>query len=299
MKKFMKWLGFVLGGFLVLLFGVLIFFNIKTNSRLNKSYDPSVDHIIVPTDSESIARGEHWVMAECKLCHGSDLSGGPFFQAPIGYIDAVNLTSGEGGIGGEFTDQDWVRAIRYGVDPNGHSLLVMPAPAFWYFNDQDLADIIAYLKTLPPVDRQTREPNINLLGKALLGAGLIGKGVIVAEDVPSLPQPDNVPVGITPQYGNYLVNVSGCRDCHGQDLSGGKSADPAAKPAPNLTPGGELIAWQEADFINTLRTGTTPFGLKLDPAEMPWEDFKNFFDDELGAIFAYLSSLPKLETSLP
>ncbi|TFG74445.1 MAG: hypothetical protein E4H23_11990, partial [Chrysiogenales bacterium] len=96
-----------------------------------------------------------------------------------------------------------------------------------------------------------------------------------------------------------LLNVSGCRDCHGPNLSGGKSAEPTAKNAPNLTPGGELIAWQTADFIKTLRTGTTPFGHKLDPRQMPWEHFKNFSDNELTAIFLYLQSLPKLETTIP
>jgi hypothetical protein len=97
----------------------------------------------------------------------------------------------------------------------------------------------------------------------------------------------------------YLVNVSGCRDCHGPQLTGGKSSEPTAKAAPNLTPGGELVAWTEEDFITAIRTGATPSGQQLDPEQMPWKDYNNFTDDELKTIFMYLKSLPKLETTIP
>jgi mono/diheme cytochrome c family protein len=299
MNKFFKWLGIVLCGMLALI--VIIFFvlALKGNSNITRTFDVSAENVVIPTDAESIARGEHWVKAECIGCHGDDLSGGAFFEAPFGYIDAKNLTPGKGGAGTEFKDQDWVRAIRHGVNPENHSLLIMPAPNFWHFNDKDLGDIIAYVKSIPPVDKETREPQFNLLGKAMLGAGIFGKGVIVAQDIQHDTRPDFPPAGVTVEYGTYLVNVSGCHDCHGPTLSGGKSADPTSKNAPNLTPGGELLAWQEADFVKAIRTGVTLSGHQLDPKQMPWEHFKNFSDDELNAIFLYLQSLPKLDTTIP
>jgi hypothetical protein len=192
-----------------------------------------------------------------------------------------------------------VRAIRHGVNPEGLSLLVMPATAFWHFSDDDLGAIISYLKALPPVDKETREPHFNLLGKALLGAGVFGKRVLIAQDIQHYLRPDFPPVGLTAEYGSYIVSVSGCSDFHGPTLSGGKSADPTSKNAPNLTPGGELVAWQEADFIKALRTGVTLSGHQLDPVQMPWEQYKNCPDDELKAIFMYLQTLPKLETTVP
>jgi mono/diheme cytochrome c family protein len=299
MKKFFKWFGIGLGSLLVL---IVIFFSIlvaKGSALISQTFDISVDNVVIPTNTESIAIGEHWVKAECIGCHGDDLSGGVFLEAPFAVIDAKNLTPGQGGAGIEFTDQDWVRAIRHGVNPEGLSLMVMPAQSFWYYSDEDLGYIIAYLKTLPPVDKETREPSFNPLGKAMLAAGVLGNAITVAENISHDTRPEFPPAGVTSEYGMYLVNVSGCRECHGPDLSGGKSAEPTAKNAPNLTPGGELIAWQTADFIKTLRTGTTPFGHKLDPRQMPWEHFKNFSDNELTAIFLYMQSLPKLETTIP
>src|SRR5262245_49806913 len=119
MKKFFKWAGIVLGSLLALLIVVFFVLAFKGRSMMNKTYDVQVESLTIPTDSESISNGEHWVKAECIGCHGDDLSGGPFFEAPFGYFDAINLTPGEGGIGTEFSDEDWVRALRHGVKPDG------------------------------------------------------------------------------------------------------------------------------------------------------------------------------------
>ena len=299
MKKFFKWFGIGLGSLLILILIIFSILVVKGNARISQTFDIQVDNIVIPADAESITRGEHWVKAECIGCHGDDLSGDVFLEAPFAIIDAKNLTPGLGGAGTEFTDRDWVRAIRHGVNPEGLSLIVMPAQNTWYYSDEDLGNIIAYLKTLPPVDNETREPSLNPLGKAMLAAGVLGNAIVVAENISHDTRPDYPSVAVNAEYGNYLVNVSGCRECHGSNLSGGKNADPASMTAPNITPGGELIAWQTADFINALRTGLTPFGRELDPVQMPWEHFKNFTDDELTAIFLYLQSLPKLETTLP
>ena len=54
-------------------------------------------------------------------------------------------------------------------------------------------------------------------------------------------------------------------------------------------------SWTDAQFISTLRTGTTPSGKQLDSEFMPWTTFKNMTDDELGAIWLYLESQPARE----
>jgi hypothetical protein len=70
--------------------------------------------------------------------------------------------------------------------------------------------------------------------------------------------------------------------------------EPGAPLASNITPGGAMGNWTDAQFISTIRTGVTPGGKQLDSEFMPWETFKNMTDVELDAIRLYLQSLPAL-----
>jgi mono/diheme cytochrome c family protein len=134
----------------------------------------------------------------------------------------------------------------------------------------------------------------------MIGAGMFGSGIVPADVIAHDQRPPVVPEGVTAAYGEYLVSVTGCHDCHGAQLAGGKSTKPGALDAPNLTPAGDLSAWTQAQFIATIRTGVTPNGHSLNPAEMPWKDFgTNYSDDELKAILLYLRSLPALPTVKP
>jgi len=105
MKKIIKIVGIVLGSLigLLLVVGVVLF--LIGNARLNRTYDFPPSNITIPTDAESIAYGKHRSETLCEGCHGADLSGiNDWFAAgPLGTIDSANLTSGEGGIGREFT----------------------------------------------------------------------------------------------------------------------------------------------------------------------------------------------------
>jgi mono/diheme cytochrome c family protein len=299
MKVFLKWLGIVLGALLGLLLVVMAVFYFKGGAMLSRTYTITPETITIPTDAASMERGKHFVQAICADCHADDLSGKKLLDAPFATVYSANLTPGTGGAGSEFKDADWVRALRHGVDNQGRALVLMPAQLFWNFNDQDLGDVIAYVKSLPPVDKQHPDPQINALGKFMIGAGLFGPAIVPANVIAHAQRPPVVPMGVTAAYGGYLVSVTGCRDCHGAQLAGGKSGKPGAMDAPNLTPGGELHAWTKADFINTIRTGVTPSGHTLNPDEMPWKHLTNYSDDELQAILLYLQSLPALATVRP
>jgi len=133
----------------------------------------------------------------------------------------------------------------------------------------------------------------------MIGAGVFGPDIIPATVIAHTQRPPLPTVGVTPQYGEYLVNVTGCRDCHGAQLAGGKSAKPGTLDAPNLTPGGDLKTWSKAEFINTLRTGVAPNGHNLKPDEMPWKTIGTNSDDGLTAIFLYLQSFQPLQTIKP
>lgn len=186
---------------------------------------------------------------------------------------------------------DFVLAIRHGLDPDRKTLLIMPANGFYYFSDQDLGAIIAYLKSLPAVNKEVPEPQIKPLGKLLIAAGRFGN-IFIAETINQTgPRPVAPAPGVTAAYGGYLAKTRGCPDCHGAGLSGGVSGGPTPALAPDLTPAGDLAKWTEADFLTTLHTGKTPSGKILSDV-MPWKDYGKSTDDELGAIFLYLQSLP-------
>lgn len=297
MKKVFKWIGIVLGLLvgLIVLAGVVLF--VTGNSRLSKTYDFPPSGIVIPTDAASIEYGRHRVETLCVDCHAGDLGGviGWTVVGPLATIDSANLTSGEGGIGEEFTtDEDYVLAIRHGVDPEGKPLYMPAVAAFQYISDEDLGAMIAYLKTIPPVDRKTNGSQFSTLGRIIFAAGMFGK--LPVEEVSHQDNISAPEAAVSVEYGAYLVDIGDCRACHGQELAGGSYPDPAVTaPVPNLTPGGELGAWTEAQFVTTMRTGVTPFGYQINRKLMPVEEVGALTDDELKAIWLYLTSLPKLQ----
>ena len=299
MKKLLKWLGIGLGVLagLILLTALVMYLN--GNARLNKVYEFQPSNIAIPSDAVSIAYGKHRVETLCAGCHGADLSGVDkwFNVGPLGTIDSANLTAGEGGIGREFTsDEDYVRALRHGVGPDGRPIYMPAVPATALLSDQDLGAIIAYLKTVPAVDHKTNGHQFTPLAKLLMVAGVLPQ--LPAEMVSHQIHVTAPPAGATTEYGEYLVHINDCQTCHGKNLAGGKHPDPSIKArVPNITPGGEPGFWTEEQFMTAIRAGRTPGGHELNPDLMPWKTYASLSDEELQAIWLYLQSLPKLPTN--
>ncbi len=299
MKKVLKWIGIVLGGLvgLVLVAGIVLYF--IGDSRLTRAYAFPPSNLVIPTDAASIAIGKHRVEVLCADCHGADLSGIEkwFSLNPLGSIDSANLTAGEGGVGRQFTStEDYVRALRHGIDPQGRPIYMPAVVATANLSDEELGAIIAYLKTVPPVDHKTNGQQLQPAAKIMLALGIFGQLPVetVRHDVNvTAPQ-----AGVSADYGKYLVDINDCRTCHGQNLAGGRHPDPSVTAfVPNITPGGEPSSWTEAQFINTIKTGTTPGGRQIEPKLMPWKAYSQLSDDELKAIWQYLQSLPKLKSN--
>jgi mono/diheme cytochrome c family protein len=296
MKKVLKWAGLLVLGLLVLALAAAFYLSSSFAGRLNQVYDVQPAAVFVSSDSASIARGKHLADVHCRGCHGSDLGGTAFFvDSSLGSIPAPNLTAGRGGKGSAYTEVDFVRAIRHGVKHDGKPAFIMPAGDFSHLSDEDLGALVAYLRTVPPVDKPWPTPRLTFLARTLAGAGAFGD-VLNAEtiDHDALKNVKAPAKGPTVAYGNYLVNLSGCRSCHGAQLNGNQSGEPGAPFAPNITPGGACGAWSNAQFMQTIRTGTTPDKRKLDPKFMPWQAFKNMTDEELTAVYRLLQSQPKL-----
>ena len=293
MRMLFKWIGITLGGLLGLLVVTSIVLYFVGGAKLSKKYDVRVETISIPSDPAVVQRGEHLaVIFLCTRCHTEDLSGQIYFEPPgLLSIPTPNLTSGTGGIGSFYTDQDWVRALRHGVGHDGRALFFM-LKANHYLGDEDLGALIAYLKSIPPVDNHLPERRIEPFAKLMMGAGLFplfaADQLDHARRVPAPPQP-----GATIAYGEYLSRT--CTECHGADFNGAPFGPPGEEVfTPNLTPGGELGFWSEGEFFTTMRMGRTPGGKQLNE-EMPWKYYGQMADEELKAVWLYLQSLPKLE----
>ena len=302
MRKFLKWFG-VIGGGLVLVAVLLVIVLFLVGSRkVNRTYDVAIATVSIPTDAASIARGKHYVEAVgvCQVCHGQNLAGpviddckdvpciGFSDESIFGKIAPANLTSGIGGIGGSFTDDDYIRAIRHGIGMDNQALTIMPAEEYNRISDDDLGAIIAYLKTLPPVDNEVGESGLGPLGRTLASfvEGLIPASLIDHE----AQRPQSPAVGVTAEYGEYLSNI--CTVCHGDGLSGSRVPGNDRVKAPDITMNGDIGTWTKSQFIDTIRSGNTPRGNLLDPRFMPWNRFTQMTNDELDAIWLYLESLP-------
>jgi mono/diheme cytochrome c family protein len=294
LKTGLKWIGIILGslvGLLVLALGALYFIG---TAKVNKTYDIPVETISIPTDAAALQRGEHLAtILICTRCHVENMAGKVDFVVPgLVTIPTPNLTAGTGGVGSFYTDADWIRAIRHGVGYDGRALFIMPSKSFYYLSDEDLGALIAYLKSVPPVDNTLRERRIELLGRLMIAAGMFPPNAVDQIDHtgsrPVAPEP-----GVTAAYGQYLAHS--CTECHGANLNGAPFGPPGEEvPTPNLTPGGELAAWSEEEFFSTMRTGVTPRSHQLN-VEMPWKYYGRMSDEELKALWLYLQSLPALE----
>jgi mono/diheme cytochrome c family protein len=292
LKRVCRWLGYALLALLLVVLAAYGYATWNVSRRLNKVYPTHVPGIQVPGDSAAVARGAHlYVVHACRDCHGPKLAGRVLLNQPaLGRLVARNLTKGKGGLPADFSDGDWLRTLKHGVDRQGKPLLVMPAHETTKIADQDLADIIAYCKSRPPVDNPLPAQR---LGPVLqLTAGLVEPTFFPAEKIDHalLPVATRQPEA-TAAYGEYLAN--NCTACHQPDFRGAPAMAPGYPPVPNITAEGRVGRWTEAEFVRTLRTGVTPDGHQIDSTKMPWTRTRDFSDTELRAVRAYLLSLPK------
>lgn len=296
-KKWIRWTLITVGtlvGVLVVAFVVLY---ARGTAKANQRYDIPVTVPPIPNDAAAIARGEHIATSFgiCARCHGDNFGGKNDFAIPgMLTIPTPNLTSGTGGIGTFYTDEDWVRAIRHGVGHDGRALFIMTSQAYHALSAEDLGALIAYLKGVPPVDSELPARSIETIGRLMMGAGMVPPFAVEQIDHTAPPPAKSEP-GVTVAYGEYLTRT--CTECHGAQLNGMPFGPPGEEvPSPNLTPGGALANWSEQDFFNTIRGGVNPSGKALS-LDMPWVYYGQMTDEELQAVWIYLQSLPALPQS--
>jgi len=289
MRKALRILGKIVLGLVALIVLVLVVGWVVSSMKFRKRYAIAPAHLTVPADSASLARGHALAaLSGCTGCHAGNLGGQVMIDGfPMAKLAAPNLTRGRGGVGAVYTDADWERAIRHGVRKNGEALFIMPSSEFNRFRDEDVAQLVAYLRSVPPVNGAQPPRVLYPVAHALHA---FGAPLVPAEHIDHARQAVVAPPpGATVEYGKFLA--LGCRFCHGEDLRGQDvGGEPGAPPSPDISRTGAAGKWTEAQFIQTLRTGVTPAGRRLVDRFMPWSAIGKLSDDELRGVWMYLQT---------
>jgi mono/diheme cytochrome c family protein len=264
-----------------------------------RKIDRRVDIRVVPVafakpTPEVLRQGKYLFESRgCGGCHGMDGAGRVMIDEPGGiYVRTPDITAARVAMVASYSEADWVRAIRHGVDPAGRALLIMPSEGYSRMNDGDLAALVAYIRSLPPGRGTLGEVRLPTIVRVMYGAGVFKDA---SEKIDHrLPPPPVVPVGETPEHGGYVAAM--CTGCHGPAFSGGRipGAPPDWPAASNLTPGegGVMVRYATVEaFATMLKTGKRPDGSPVSTV-MPFESTANLNDTDVKAIYAFLKTLP-------
>jgi mono/diheme cytochrome c family protein len=210
----------------------------------------------------------------------------------VGRWIAPNITTGKGSVTQAYTAADWDHAVRHGLRHGGRTS-TMPSIDFVNLSDRELSDIVAYIRSMPPLDR---DPGKVVLGPVFTVLLALDKSPLLAFSVDHMKPHDAEPpqAAANAEFGEHLVQV--CRGCHGLNLSGGKlRGDPNMPIVANLTPHPSgLQGWSEADFTRALREGRRPDGTAIS-GYMPWKAYARLDETEISAMWAYLQTLAPVE----
>jgi mono/diheme cytochrome c family protein len=271
--------------------------HVWSERKRQRTIEVPVDPLAFVSDDASIARGKHLFMSRgCAECHGENGGGHVVIDQAGMFIKSPNITHGTGSVVANYSEVDWVRTIRHGVKPDKHPMILMPSGDYNQLTNADLAALIAYARSLPPVAGEGAVIRLPLIVKALYAVGKVKDDAETIDH--TRPPPNPVADAVTPENGAYIANV--CLGCHGAGLSGGAipGAPPDWPPAANLTPGnGSAMARYDTPnkFVTMIRTAKRPDGSDVSRV-MPFATLKNLNDTELGALYAYLKTLPPRAT---
>lgn len=169
--KFFAFTGVIVGSLLLVAVLVVNKWALVLTSRVYEL----PDHMLasgwhVNNDAATVARGAHLVDAVlgCAECHGDDMAGKTLVHDKwFGTITSANLTEHAR----TDSDADWVRAVRYGLRSDGRGLWLMPQPAYSTLSDNDLAAVIAYMRSLRTVHRDSPSHRLAPYGRLLVAMG--------------------------------------------------------------------------------------------------------------------------------
>ena len=319
MKKVLKFLGYAVLVIILIVAGVLIYVKVALP-------DVGAAPVLkVYNSTERVERGKYLAtsVTVCMDCHSSrDWSlflgpvkegtwgqGGERFDEKVGFpgvFYSKNITPT--GIS-RYSDGELFRLITTGVTKEGRAMFpVMPYHYYGKMDPEDIKSIIAYIRTLKPINNLVTESAANFPMNFIINT------------IPQKASPGKLPAK-TDQvaYGAYMTNASACIECHspvnkGQIITelafgGGREfafPDGSVVRSANITPDKAtgLGNWTEQQFINRFKmyadTGYHPVPIK--PGEfnsvMPWLMYSRMNKEDLAAIYAYIRQLKPIKNTV-
>ncbi|MFC5411562.1 c-type cytochrome [Larkinella bovis] len=321
MKKFLRILGVLLGVIIIAIAGSVAY--IKT-ALPNVGPAPEMT---IKSDSAQIARGKYLAnhVAVCVDCHserdwsissgpvvpGTEGKGGEAFTREMGFPGnyyAKNITPAHLS---DWTDGEIYRAITAGVSKDGRALFpVMPYGNFGQVDPEDIKAIIAYVRTLKPIEnKDIPQPESDFPMNLIINT--------IPTKVAGSTRPDPAD---SVAYGKYLTTFASCGECHtpvddkGQPLPGMSFAGGRAFPMPtgtvksmNITPDATtgIGSWTKQGFIARFKAAEQQGYKHPSTAEfaefntiMPWIMYSGMSEQDLGAIFTYLKTVTPVKNAV-
>jgi mono/diheme cytochrome c family protein len=253
----------------------------------------------------------------CTSCHAKpgaqgdarlELVGGLELKTPFGTFVPPNISQDQKDGIGAWSEEDFANAMLKGVSPSGeHFYPAFPYASYARMKPADIADLHAFMKTLPAVAGKAPDHRLSFPFTIRRGIGLWKRLYLSPEPVIALPDgtPDKVLAG------RYLVEGPGhCGECHtprdfaggvkkGEWLAGAVAAE-GSGVVPNITLGGGMKDWSEADIANYLETGFTPEFDSVGGAMVEVQrNMAQLTADDRAAIAAYLKAVPPHPNGYP
>ncbi len=318
MKKLFKVLGYLVLILLIVIGGLITYVKVALP---NVGEPPS---LTIERTPERVERGKYLAnhVSMCINCHserdwtkfagpvvpGTEGEGGELFDQKVGLPGAYyskNLTP-EGV--SRYTDGELFRAITAGVNKDGKALFpLMPYNHYGAMDPEDVYSIIAYLRTLTPKKKDIPESVSDFPMNIILNT------------IPTKPTPGKRPDPSSKEYSAYMVNASGCIECHTREnhgqiipelaFSGGrefKMPDGSILRTPNITPDKTtgIGAWTEEMFIQKFKAYADSGYVSpaIAPGQyntvMPWTSYCGMTKEDLSAIYKYLMALPAQQNTV-
>lgn len=318
MKKALKWIGAPILGLLTLIGGGVGYLY----GAFPKVAEASSDKVLATPALRE--RGAYLAdhVALCSDCHserdfsrlsgpvkpGTIGKGGERWGHDMGFpgeLYAKNITPAALG---DWSDGEILRAITTGVRRDGSALFpLMPYLGYRHLCDDDAKALITWIRGLEPIEHEVPDRELDF------PLGLVVRTMPGAADPWPCPKPSD---GV--RYGEYLVTMANCSDCHtpseqGKPILSKRFAGGMAFPMPtggtvravNITPHPEtgIGNWTREAFIQRFKAMAQPNATPPVPpgtfnTVMPWTQYGGMTEQDLGAIYDYLRTVPPLESRI-